>query len=470
MSGIDINSDENSSKENSSKEIELESAQEEELELDLSPEIDFPQDFSLPNPKELQAELEALVKSKYGDKVKIVSQEMAMGGLPLNNADETKESQEEKKEKEREEVQAGLSFNFLPKQIVEYLDQYVIKQDEAKKALAIAVCDHYNHVLTAFNNPEKQTNYSKQNVLVLGPTGVGKTYLVKKIAQLIGVPFVKADATRFTETGYVGANVDDLVRDLLAQANGNLELAQYGIIYLDEADKLAGSSNTHGKDISGRGVQNSLLKLMEESEIDMRSPTDMTSQFQALMDLQRTGKVSKKIINTKHILFIVSGAFSGLEDIIQKRMKLRTIGLTSENKKNSKAISENLFSKVTTKDLIDFGFEPEFIGRLPVRLNCDELGVNDLYHILSEAKGSIIDQYIESFAAYGIELKFDKSGLKRIAELAYEEKTGARAFMSVLEKLFRDFKYELPSTEVKELKITKTVVNNPTKVLKKLLE
>lgn len=429
--------------------------------------LDVPSDFTIPDPKKIQAELEELVRGKFGDNVKIVSQEIG----PLS--DEVQESEEEEKERFAQELKDGLDFSFLPKEIVNYLDEYIIRQQEAKKALAIAVCDHYNHVkrdVFADKSEDINQNYSKQNVLVLGPTGVGKTYLVKKIAQLIGVPFVRADATKFTETGYVGSNVDDLVRDLVSQANGNLDLAQYGIVYLDEADKLAGTSTQGGKDISGRGVQNALLKLMEESEIDTRSPTDMMSQFQAVMDLQRTGKVTKKVINTKHILFILSGAFSGLEDIIKKRLKVRTIGLKSEVvNKQGRIDEETLFSLVSTKDLISFGLEPEFVGRLPVRLSCHHLSVDDLYHILLDAKGSIINQYIESFDSYGIKVTFEKSGLRRIAELAYEEKTGARAFMSVLEKILRDFKYELPSSKVKSFKVNKALVNNPSKALKTLI-
>ena len=431
--------------------------------------IEMPDNFTIPDPQKLQAELEELVKNKYGDKVKIVSQEL--GPMPGAGAESNLEDEQKQNERYQQELEQSLDFNFLPKEIVEDLDKYVIKQELAKKSLSIAICDHYNHVKKDFAGEcEGEDNYSKQNLLVLGPTGVGKTYLVKRIAKLLGVPFVKADATRFTESGYVGSNVDDLVRDLVAQADGNMELAQYGIIYLDEVDKIAGSSRGGGKDVSGRGVQNGLLKLMEESEIDLHSPTDMVSQFQAVMDLQRTGKVTKKLINTKHILFIVSGAFSGLEDIIKKRLKMRTIGLVAGDQKGTEKVAEeNLFAKVMTQDLINFGLEPEFIGRLPVHLSCHHLSVDDLFHILLDAKGSIIGQYVDSFAAYGITIKFEKSGLKRIAEMAYEEGTGARAFMSVLEKIFREFKFELPSSSVKSFKVTKALVNNPQKALKDIL-
>ncbi len=212
-----------------------------------------------------------------------------------------------------------LGFDLIPRQIKEHLDRFVIRQDEAKKALAIAVCDHYHHaryrLRLAGTDPEaaKRVEFAKQNVIIVGPTGVGKTYLVKHIADLIGVPFVKADATKFSETGYVGGDVDDLVRELVRRADGDVELAQYGIIYLDEIDKIATASNVSGRDVSGRGVQTTLLKLMEETEVPVRNPQDMQSQMQAMFEMSRTGKSTRETINTRHILFIVSGAFSGLE-------------------------------------------------------------------------------------------------------------------------------------------------------------
>ena len=259
-----------------------------------------------------------------------------------------------------------LKFDLKPKEIKQYLDRYVIKQDEAKKALAIAVCDHYNHVRECHENPDAaEADYSKQNIVMLGPTGVGKTYLIRHIAKLIGVPFVKADATRFSETGYVGANVDDLIRELVTQAEDNLELAQYGIIYLDEADKIATPPNIIGRDVSGRGVQIGLLKLMEETEVDLRSGNDVASQMRAAMEFQKSGKVEKEVINTRHILFIISGAFTGMTDIIKKRMHQSKIGFNAEITRQTDETAE-YFENVTPKDFIDFGFEPEFIGRLPV--------------------------------------------------------------------------------------------------------
>ena len=349
------------------------------------------------------------------------------------------------------------------------MDRYVIKQDEAKKALAIAVCDHYNHVRECHENPDAtDTDYSKQNIVMLGPTGVGKTYLIRHIAKLIGVPFVKADATRFSETGYVGANVDDLIRELVAQAEDNLELAQYGIIYLDEADKIATPPNIIGRDVSGRGVQIGLLKLMEETEVDLSGGHDVASQMRAVMEFQKRGKVDKQVINTRHILFIISGAFTGMEDIIKKRMHQSRIGFSVEVTSQKDAAAE-YFAHVTPKDFIDFGFEPEFIGRLPVHVVCTELEVDDLYHILKHSEGSIIRQYENAFRAYGINVLFSDNGLQRIAEKAIEQKTGARALMTVCEKILRNYKFELPSTGVVEFVVTADVVDTPDDELKKIM-
>ena len=192
------------------------------------------------------------------------------------------------------------NFNLKPKDLRDYLDRYVIKQHEAKKVLSVAICDHYNHVRQCLEHPEKADHlYLKQNILVLGPTGVGKTYLIRNIAKRIGVPFVKADATKFSETGYVGGDVEDLVRDLVKAANGNVDLAQYGIIYVDEIDKIASYGSQGGRDVSGRGVQINLLKLMEESDVNLLTPTDMLGQIQAVMDVQRgQNKPRKRTINT----------------------------------------------------------------------------------------------------------------------------------------------------------------------------
>ena len=412
----------------------------------------------IPTPEEIEQEFQEFVQRKYGGSVRLINA----------TASETKpEAQTEEPEPKKT---FDLKFDLKPKEIKKYLDRYVIKQDEAKKALAIAVCDHYNHVRECHENPEAtDTDYSKQNIVMLGPTGVGKTYLIRHIAKLIGVPFVKADATRFSETGYVGANVDDLIRELVAQAEDNLELAQYGIIYLDEADKIATPPNILGRDVSGRGVQIGLLKLMEETEVDLRAGNDVASQMRAAMEFQRQGKVEKEVINTRHILFIISGAFTGIEKIIKKRLHQSRIGFNAEVVSQSDDAAD-YFGHVTPRDFIDFGFEPEFIGRLPVHVVCTALEVDDLFYILKHSEGSIVRQYENAFRAYGITALFADSGLHRIAEKAIEQKTGARALMTVCEKVLRNYKFELPSTGVSEFVITAEVVDDPDTELKRIIE
>ncbi len=278
----------------------------------------------------------------------------------------------------------GFAFDKKPREVKAYLDRFVIKQEEAKKVLSVALCDHYHHVRLAMEGKD-QPNYAKQNVILLGPTGVGKTYLIRNAADLIGVPFVKADATKFSETGYVGGDVEDLVRELLRRADGDFRRAQYGIIYIDEIDKIASVSNGSGRDVSGRGVQTNLLKLMEETEVPARSPNDISGQIQAMMDLGQRGKKAPAAINTKHILFIVSGAFEGLEKIIKKRQRDATIGFAATSGKDS--ATGSFLDQAQTRDFIEFGFEPEFIGRLPVRVVCQPLECRGLVHHSENFRG-----------------------------------------------------------------------------------
>ncbi|MFL6530027.1 MAG: AAA family ATPase, partial [Chthoniobacterales bacterium] len=234
-----------------------------------------------PSPEELKSKLSEFMKTNFGDKVQFAA---------FTQPDASEASGEEKPAKTSDEE---FSFNFLPRDIKAHLDRFVIKQDEAKKVLSIAVCDHYNHVnylrRLERDDPAKaeEVEYAKQNVILVGPTGVGKTYLIKHIAELIKVPFVKADATKFSETGYVGGDVEDLVRELVHKADGDVAAAQFGIIYIDEIDKIAAASNLSGRDVSGRGVQTTLLKLMEETEVPVRSANDIQSQLQAAFEFQR---------------------------------------------------------------------------------------------------------------------------------------------------------------------------------------
>ena len=418
-------------------------------------------DRKFPKPEDVQKEFEEFVQKRFGGSVQVFTNQM--------NPSSEESSTETTKEKVSDDS-FEFSFNYTPRQVKEFLDRFVVRQDEAKKALAIAVCDHYNHFQYARNHPEDKFDYAKQNVLILGPTGVGKTYLIRKIADLIGVPFVKADATRFSETGYVGANVDDLIRDLVAQAEGDISKAEVGIVYLDEADKLVSQGHHHGKDVNGRGVQFGLLRLMEETEVDLRSGNDFQSQMQALMEMQRKGKVGAQKVNTGKILFIVSGAFNGLEKIIEKRLKRNAIGFDRTQKQQNSTDQIGLFQAVTTQDFIEFGFEPEFIGRLPVRVSCEHLQIDDLFQILKDSEGSIIGQYVRAFAAYGIETSFTEDALRSIAVKAFREKTGARALMTICENSLRGYKYELPSTTLRHLKVTKSIIENPEDELQSLLE
>ena len=369
----------------------------------------------------------------------------------------------------QERLRAITEFSLKPRDIRDYLDRFVIRQDEAKKVLSVAICDHYNHVRQCLQDAQMaEAEYAKHNVILLGPTGVGKTYLMRCITRLIGVPFVKADATKFSETGYVGHDVEDLVRDLVKAADGDTELAQYGIIYVDEIDKIASSGGTVGKDVSGRGVQINLLKLMEETDVSLFSQTDLIGQMQAIMDMQRGKEAGARTISTRHMLFIVSGAFDKLGEQVRNRLGKSPIGFGGETRGDWQE-SEYL-RLAETRDLIDYGFEPEFVGRLPIRVVCNALNAADLEEIMVKSEGSILDQYRRDFQGYGIELSTTREALGVIAQRAHVEKTGARGLMTVLEKLFRDYKFELPSTAIRSFEIDDAAVEEPKAHLTELLK
>ena len=361
----------------------------------------------------------------------------------------------------------ALQFDFKPSQIKDYLDRYVIQQDDAKKVLATAVCDHYHHIQSC-QSPDDCRDYKKQNIILIGPTGVGKTYLVQNIARLIGVPFVKADATKFSETGYVGGDVEDLIRDLVQQADGDIGLAEYGIVYLDEIDKIGGASSLTGRDVSGHGVQRGLLKMMEETGVPLRSPSDIAGQMQTLMEFQAKGKFEKKTISTKHILFIVSGAFDGLPDIIKKRVGAKQIGFREDTGLLEK--EHLLYEMARSVDFIEYGFEAEFIGRLPVIVHCNQLTAEDLFKILKYSEGSLLKQYKHDFLAYGIDAYFTDGGMQAIAGKAVKEQTGARGLITVCEKTFRNYKYVLPDHPVvREFVVGDEMVNQHQAKLEELL-
>ena len=360
---------------------------------------------------------------------------------------------------------AEFSFNLKPHEIAKHLDRFVIGQREAKKVLSVALCDHFQHVRMTVEGLSAPF-YQKQNVLLLGPTGVGKTHLIRSAAEMIGVPFVKADATKFSETGYVGGDVDDLVRDLYRRAGNNVKTAEHGIIYLDEADKLATRGEGGGRDVSGRGVQTNLLKLMEDGDVPLVSPNDMTGQLQAAMSAMRGGgAAAPEVINTRHILFIVSGAFSGIDQIIRDR--LMGIGQTKAAKLQN---VDQLYQQASTADLVTYGLEPEFVGRLPVRVACHGLDADDLFDVLRKSESSLIHQYERAFGAYGIRCEFKDEGLRALAQLASGENTGARGLMTVCERVFRDLKFRLPNSRVKKFAVTAKLVEAPADELKRLLK
>lgn len=362
-------------------------------------------------------------------------------------------------------------FDIKPEELEEYLLQYVECQDDAIEVIATKIATHYNrmkleHTLSA---EEAIVGNIKSNILLVGPTGVGKTYIIKLIASKIGVPFVKGDATKFSETGYVGGDVEDLVRELVREADGDIHRAEYGIIYLDEVDKIATPANYRGIDVSRTGVQRNLLKLMEESEVDLRVPHDMASQMEAAMEAQRTGKVQRKKINTKNILFVLSGAFAGLEDIVRKRIHNKKMGFGAQPTSASSISKTHLLRQVKTEDLLEFGFESEFVGRIPVVSVLNELNVDALFNILKNPKSSVVLSKKRDFLAYGINLNFTDDALRIFAERAFLQKTGARGLVNILENVLIKFEKKLPSTTIKEVVVTRDVVEKPDEELAALL-
>jgi ATP-dependent Clp protease ATP-binding subunit ClpX len=408
----------------------------------------------LPTPEQMQRRLQELLRTTFA----------APGGAP-------EQSEQPPQDKTPTVPDVIRNFDLTPRDIKKHLDRFVIRQDDAKKVLGIAVCDHYNNarMMSGRAVDAQPLEYAKQNVLIAGPTGVGKTYLVKHVAELIGVPFVKADATKFSETGYVGGDVEDLVRELVQKADGNIALAQYGIIYIDEIDKIAASSDLVGRDVSGRGVQTTLLKLMEDTEVSLRGGNDLQSQIQAALEFQKRGKVARESISTRHILFIVSGAFEKLTNVVSRRLKTAGIGFGADPAAATSSGAE-LLRLAGTRDFVDYGLEPEFIGRLPVRVVCESLAEGDLYDILKQSEGSLIRQYERAFGAYGIEAVFSNEALRRIASLAVRENTGARGLMTVCERLMREFKYQLPGTGVRTLEVTPAVLDDPSATIEVLLK
>jgi len=383
--------------------------------------------------------------------------------------DDEDDEDDEANSKVMEALESLRNFSLKPKEVASYLNEYVIQQNDAKKVLAVAICDHYNHCRRHLYSLDGSGDYAKPNILLAGPTGVGKTYLMRTIAKLIGVPFVKADATKFSETGIVGQDVEDLVRELVSQVGGNTTLAQYGIIYIDEVDKIASVGEGGGVGYSGgmnkRGVQSNLLKLLEDTDVDIDSPARQNMK-------QQLGGKSSGRINTRNILFILSGAFTGLDEELKRKKRKNNFGFSGAESPESleDEVAKSYLKYAKTEDFVKFGMESELIGRLPVRVALDKLSASDLKEILTSSKGSVLNQFIDNFNGYSINMTVNDAALTEIAKLAVAEETGARGLVTVLERTLREHKFELPSTSIRSFELDNATVSNPSEALARLLE
>jgi endopeptidase Clp ATP-binding regulatory subunit ClpX len=415
---------------------------------------------TLPDAKEIEKEISEFLSEKFGGRVKLISPVV----LPHEASFEKEEDQEDKSSKNK------INFSLKPEELEAYLDQYVIKQDQAKAILATKICTHFNRIKQAESSDENSrgpVGQIKNNILMIGPTGVGKTYIIRLIADKIGVPFVKGDATKFSETGYVGGDVEDLIRDLVREADDDIELAQCGIVYIDEIDKIASSTNLIGPDVSRTGVQRALLKPMEETDVDLKVPHDPISMLEEIERYRKTGKKKQRMVNTKNVLFVMSGAFNELGELIKKRVVDQGIGFGASVA--SKTGGDNYLKHVKPEDLIKFGFETEFVGRLPVLSAFEQLTEDDLYEILRNPNNPVIVSKKLDFQAYDIFIKFEDRALRTLARIAHDEQTGARGLVSTIEKVLLQFEKRLPSTRIKKLPVTQEVVENPDRVLEEML-